>query len=78
MDDAYFSWAAGFSDLIGAVIVSIALMPVKIPYIARVDDNSMGFVTEWKEGFRIFLMDKRLFVLTLAATICMVFFIPQV
>ena len=49
---------------------------VKIPYIARVDDNSMGFVTEWKEGFRIFLMDKRLFVLTLAATICMVFFIP--
>ena len=51
---------------------------VKIPYIARVDDNSMGFVTEWKEGFRIFLMDKRLFVLTLAATICMVLFIPQV
>ena len=38
-----------FSDLAGAVIASIALMPVKIPYIARVDDNSMGFVTEWKE-----------------------------
>lgn len=65
-----------FSDLVGAVIASIALIPVKIPYIARVDDNSMGFVTEWKEGLRIFLMDKRLFVLTLSATICMVFFMP--
>lgn len=65
-----------FSDLVGAVIASIALIPVKIPYIARVDGNSMGFVTEWKEGLRIFLMDKRLFVLTLSATICMVFFMP--
>ena len=65
-----------FSDLAGAVIASIALMPVKIPYIARVDDNSMGFVTEWKEGVQIFLMDKRLFVLTLSATNCMIFFMP--
>lgn len=65
-----------FSDLAGAVIASIALMPVKIPYIARVDDNSMGFVTEWKEGVQIFLMDKRLFVLTLSATNCIIFFMP--
>lgn len=36
----------------------------------------MGFVTEWKEGVQIFLMDKRLFVLTLSATNCMIFFMP--
>lgn len=34
------------SDLAGAVIASIALMPVKIPHVARVGDHSMGFVTE--------------------------------
>lgn len=65
-----------FSDLTGAVIASISLMPVKIPYIVRVDDNTMGFVREWKEGLQIFLMDKRLFVLTLSAAICMIFFMP--
>lgn len=65
-----------FSDLAGAVIASISLMPVKIPYIVRVDDNTMGFVREWKEGLQIFLMDKRLFVLTLSAAICMIFFMP--
>lgn len=65
-----------FSDLAGAVIASISLMPVKIPYIVRVDDNPMGFVREWKEGLQIFLMDKRLFVLTLSAAICMIFFMP--
>lgn len=65
-----------FSDLTGAVIASISLMPVKIPYIVRVDDNPMGFVREWKEGLQIFLMDKRLFVLTLSAAICMIFFMP--
>lgn len=65
-----------FSDLAGAIIASISLMPVKIPYIVRVDDNPMGFVREWKEGLQIFLMDKRLFVLTLSAAICMIFFMP--
>ena len=65
-----------FSDLAGAVIASISLMPVKIPYTVRVDDNPMGFVREWKEGLQIFLMDKRLFVLTLSAAICMIFFMP--
>lgn len=64
------------SDLAGAVIASIALMPVKIPHVAKVGYHSMGFVTEWKEGVRIFLMDKRLFALTISATICMIFFMP--
>jgi len=63
------------SDLVGALVAVLAIAFVKIPEIAA-PPQEKHFLNEMKEGVKVYLRDKRLWIVTLVATICMVFFLP--
>lgn len=63
-------------DLVGAVIASISVAVVRIPEIAHQGQTRRGFVRELKEGVAVYLSDRRLCIVTLAAALSMVFFMP--
>lgn len=64
------------TDLAGAVIASVTVMVVHIPEPEHMNQQVPHFMREMKEGIKIFMSDRRLVKLTLAATISMVFFLP--
>jgi MFS transporter, DHA3 family, macrolide efflux protein len=74
----YAAWpmpAILLSDLIGAIIASAAIATVNMPEIAAAREKR-HFFNEVKEGVKVFFKDRRLFIVTTAATACMVFFLP--
>jgi DHA3 family macrolide efflux protein-like MFS transporter len=64
------------SDVIGAIIASISVAVIKIPDPPRKKQRLPNFFLEMKEGAGVFLRDKRLCIVTIASTLCMVFFLP--
>ncbi len=64
------------SDVIGAVLASIALAIVKIPKLTKVETEKRHFLKEMKEGIQVFLEDKRLFYIVIAEALCMFFYAP--
>ncbi len=65
------------SDLLGAAAASGLLAVVKIPEIRKVHEKTQKkFLREFKEGIDVFFEDRGLFVLIVAETVCMVFFLP--
>lgn len=64
------------SDLVGAVVASISIAVVKIPELQRTQRLQPSFLTEMKEGVVVYLRDKRLFIVTLATVVSLVFFMP--
>lgn len=64
------------SDVLGAILASVALAIVKIPEIAKTEKEEQHFVTEVKEGLQVFREDKKLFYLVIAEALCMFFYAP--
>lgn len=64
------------SDLAGALVASISIGIIKIPEVKRKQHQASNYLTELKEGFAIFLQDKKLLIVTLAAAFSMVFYMP--
>ncbi|WHH59737.1 MFS transporter [Petroclostridium sp. X23] len=64
------------SDLVGALVASISIGIIKIPELKREQYQAQNFTKEMKEGFDIFLQDKKLLIVTLAAAIGMIFYMP--
>ena len=64
------------TDLLGAAVASITVAVVRIPEIQREKYETPHFLTEMKGGFTVFLRDRRLFIVTLAAAAAMVFYMP--
>ena len=64
------------SDLAGAAAACLTVAVVKIPDPLRDSSHTPHFFKEMKEGVQIFLRDRKLFIVTLAATLCMVFYMP--
>ena len=64
------------SDVVGAVLASIALAIVKIPKIAKTQREEQHFVAEIKEGLQIFREDRKLFYIVVAEALCMFFYAP--
>lgn len=64
------------TDLIGALAASGTAAVVKIPEIEHTIQKMPHFFREMKEGASVFLKDRKLSVVTLAATIAMIFYMP--
>jgi DHA3 family macrolide efflux protein-like MFS transporter len=64
------------SDLVGAVVASLSVAIVKIPEIKHDTHIRRDFIGEIKEGAVVYLKDKKLFIITMASAISMIFFIP--
>lgn len=64
------------SDVVGAILASIALAIVKIPPLEKKDKEKQHFVAELREGIQVFQEDKRLFYIVIAEALCMFFYAP--
>ncbi len=76
----YAAWSLPvilLSDLVGALIATLAVLMVKIPEIPPREKSARpGFLGEIREGAALYLRDKKLSIVTLASTVSMVFFLP--
>ncbi len=64
------------SDLVGALVASTSIGIIKIPELKREQHQVPNFMKEMKEGFSTFVQDKKLLIVTLAAAIGMIFYMP--
>lgn len=64
------------SDLVGALAASISIGIIKIPELKPEQHQTSNFIKEMTEGIEIFLHDKKLLIITLAAAIGMIFYMP--
>lgn len=64
------------SDVVGAILASIALAVVKIPDLIKQGNEQQHFVTEIKDGLQVFKEDKKLFYVVIAEALCMFFYAP--
>ena len=64
------------SDLVGAAAASGLLAAVRVPRAAGQGRSKRRFREEFREGIRVYLADKRLFLLVMAASAAMVFYLP--
>ncbi|MCH1984343.1 MFS transporter [Ruminococcus sp. OA3] len=65
------------SDLAGAAAASGLLAVVRIPEMPKEHERThKKFLREFKEGIDVFFEDRKLLVLIIAETVCMVFFLP--
>ena len=64
------------SDVVGAVLASIALAVVKIPKLEKTDLEEQHFIAEIKEGLQVFKEDRSLFCIVIAEALCMFFYAP--
>ena len=69
-------WVILLSDLLGAIIASSTIAVVKVPELPQNSDETSRFFRELKEGLHVFLQDRKLGVMAIAAFLCMVFFVP--
>lgn len=64
------------SDVVGAILASVALAVVKIPKLEKTENEKQRFVTEIKEGLQVFREDKKLFYIVIVEALCMFFYAP--
>ena len=64
------------SDVVGAILASVALAVVKIPKLEKTENEIQRFFTEIKEGLQVFREDKKLFYIVIAEALCMFFYAP--
>ena len=64
------------SDVVGAILASIALAVVKIPKLKEIEHVEQHFIAEIKEGLQVFKEDKKLFYVVIAEALCMFFYAP--
>lgn len=64
------------TDFAGAIVASGTMAVVKIPEIKKDPAQSPHFFREMKLGVSVFLRDKKLFTVAIAAFGCMLFFMP--
>ena len=64
------------SDVVGAVLASIALAVVKIPKLEKTEQEGHHLAIEIKEGLQVFRDDKKLFYIVIADALCMFFYAP--
>lgn len=64
------------SDLVGALFASFMIMIVKVPKLVKTKKERPNFSRELKEGWEIYLTDKRLLLIIIAETICLIFYMP--
>lgn len=64
------------SDVVGAILASVALAVVKIPKLEKTENEKQRFVTEIKEGLQVFRENKKLFYIVIAEALCMFFYAP--
>ena len=63
-------------DFVGAVIASLCMAVITVPEVPIAADRTPHFFSELRAGAATFVQDNRLLSTTLAATICMDFFLP--
>ncbi len=64
------------TDVLGAAIASVTVAVIPIPDPEKTQRQTPQFFREMKEGVKVIVRDKPLAVLTLASTLCMVFYMP--
>lgn len=64
------------SDVIGAVLASLALACVHIPKLEHAHTAHQSMLVQFREGLSVFVEDRRLFFLVLAQALCMFFYAP--
>lgn len=64
------------TDLAGAVIASISLAVVPVPKLEQTGQEKTGVLKQFKEGMTVYREDRRLLMLIIAETLCMVFYMP--
>lgn len=64
------------SDVVGAILASIALAVVKVPDLIKDSSEEHHFMQEIKVGLQAFKDDKRLLHIVIAEALCMFFYAP--
>lgn len=64
------------SDVIGAIFASITLAVAKIPKLKLQQTTNDSFLLQFKEGITVYKQDKKLLMLVIAQSLCMLFYMP--
>ncbi len=64
------------SDVVGAILASIALGIVKVPELPEQNAGKRNMIAEFREGLHVFQQDRGLFRLVVAEALCMFFYAP--
>lgn len=64
------------SDVIGAILASVALAVVKVPKLDKRQSEGGNMVRQFREGLSVFQEDKKLLYLVLGEAFCMFFYAP--
>lgn len=64
------------TDLLGALIASAMLALVYVPRVEVTIHENQGMVAQLKDGFQVYQEDKRLLLIMVMETLCMVFYLP--
>ena len=60
------------SDVVGAILASIALAVVKVPELETAEKEKLHFIEDIKEGLQVFREDKTLLYIVIAEGFCMI------
>ena len=60
------------SDVVGAILTSIALAVVKVPELETAEKEKLHFIEDIKEGLQVFREAKKLLYIVIAEGFCMI------
>ena len=64
------------SDVIGALLASLALAAVKIPKLEKAAAENESMRRQFQQGLEVFKADRKLFYVVIAEALCMFFYAP--
>ena len=64
------------SDVIGALLASLALAAVKIPKLEKAAVENESMRRQFQQGLEVFKADRKLFYVVIAEALCMFFYAP--
>lgn len=64
------------SDVIGAILASLALAVVKVPKLEKHLSEHESMINQFQEGLAVFKEDRKLFYIIVAEALCMFFYAP--
>ncbi|MEG0379044.1 MAG: MFS transporter, partial [Eubacterium sp.] len=64
------------TDLMGAIVACCLLGVVKVPKLIAKNKVKQSFKDDFKEGLSVYAADRKLLVIIIAETLCLIFYMP--
>lgn len=66
------------TDFVGAIVACCMLCMVKVPKLTAKTNIKQRFTNDFKEGLVVYAADKKLLVIIIAETLCLIFYMPLI